>query len=105
MTNLEKKLREDPNNEDLREELCKVLKKKSLKIHVECKRDFYINGSDYSIDEIINAIKEGKSINKFISDQIRKFSPLDYLKQTKGTTYFVINDGDDKVYSYYESES
>ena len=53
----------------------------------------------------INAIKEGKSINKFISDQIRKFSPLDYLKQARGTTYFVINDGDDKVYSYYESES
>lgn len=103
MTDLERKVKENP--EQYREELCKVLKKKSLKIHVECKRDFFVNGSDYSVDEVINAIKEGKSINKFISDQIRKFTPIDYIKQTKGTTYFVINDGDDKVYSYYESES
>lgn len=103
MTDLERKIKENP--EQYREELCKVLKKKSLKIHVECKRDFFVNGSDYSVDEVINAIKEGKSINKFISDQIRKFTPIDYIKQTRGTTYFVINDGDDKVYSYYESES
>ena len=58
----------------------------------------------YSKRQFINLQNE-KSINKFISDQIRKFSPLDYLKQARGTTYFVINDGDDKVYSYYESES
>lgn len=103
MTDLERKVKENP--EQYREELCKVLKKKSLKIHVECKRDFFVSGSDYSVDEVINAIKEGKSINKFISDQIRKFTPVDYIKQTRGTTYFVINDGDDKVYSYYESES
>lgn len=103
MTDLERKIKENP--EQYREELCKVLKKKSLKIHVECKRDFFVNGSDYSVDEVINAIKEGKSINKFISDQIRKFTPIDYIKQTRGTTYFVINDGDNKVYSYYESES
>lgn len=103
MTDLERKVKENP--EQYREELCKALKKKFLKIHVECKRDFFINGSDYSIDEIIDAIKAGKSINEFISNQIRQLSPIDYIKQTKGTTYFVINDGDNKIYSYYENEN